>query len=131
MKKYSQSLKVRSYELDILGHVNNATYLNYLEYCRVATLEDVGLPFEKYVEQGIFIVIAEINIKYLVPAFLGDELEITLETIKVGRSSFTFKQEIYNKANSKKIVDAQLIAVFIDKTGKPIPVDEKFKKAFM
>jgi len=39
MKKFTQSLKVRSYELDSQGHVNYAVYLNYLEYARVSVLE--------------------------------------------------------------------------------------------
>jgi len=39
MKRYVQTLKVRSYELDAQGHVNYAVYLNYCEYSRVATME--------------------------------------------------------------------------------------------
>ena len=64
MKKFTQSLKVRSYELDIQGHVNYAVYLNYLEYARVAALEQVGLRFDDYIKKGIYIVIVEVNIKF-------------------------------------------------------------------
>jgi YbgC/YbaW family acyl-CoA thioester hydrolase len=130
MKKFTQSLKVRSYELDIQGHVNYAVYLNYLEYARVAALEQVGLRFEDYIKKGIYIVIVEVNIKYLAPATLGDELEITLEGISPGRTSATFKQEIFNIKTGKKIVEAELVGVFINKEGKPIPIDDDFKKAF-
>ena len=130
MKKFTQSLKVRSYELDFQGHVNYAVYLNYLEYARVAALEQVGLRFEDYIKKGIYIVIVEVNIKYLAPATLGDELEITLEGISPGRTSATFKQEIFNTKTGKKIVEAELVGVFINKEGKPIPIDDDFKKAF-
>lgn len=130
MKKYSQRLKVRSYELDAQGHVNYAVYLNYCEFCRVATLEQVGLPFESYLAAGKFIVIAEANLKYLIPAFLGDELEITLEGINAGRTNLTFKQEIFNVKSQKKIFSATMRAVFINSQGRPIPMDETFKKIF-
>jgi len=130
MKKFSQSLKVRSYELDAQGHVNYAVYLNYLEYARVAALEQVGLRFDDYFKRGIYIVIVEVKIKYLAPATLGDELEITLEGISQGRTSATFKQEIFNIKTGKKVVDAELVGVFINKEGKPIPLEEEFKKAF-
>ncbi|MDZ7340856.1 MAG: acyl-CoA thioesterase [candidate division KSB1 bacterium] len=130
MKKFSQSLKVRSYELDAQGHVNYAVYLNYLEYARVAALEQVGLRFDDYFKQGIYIVIVEVKIKYLAPATLGDELEITLEGVRLGRTSATFKQEIFNIQTGKKIVEAELVGVFINRAGKPIPIDEKFKQAF-
>lgn len=130
MKKFTQSLKVRSYELDLQGHVNYAVYLNYLEYARVAALEQVGLRFDDYLKRGIYIVIVEIKIKYLAPATLRDELEITLEGVSPGRTSATFKQEIFNIKTGKKIVEAELAGVFINKEGKPIPIDEEFKKVF-
>ena len=104
MKKFSQSLKVRSYELDAQGHVNYAVYLNYLEYCRVTTMEELGIPFEDYIKRGIYIVIVEANLKYMAPAFLGNELEITLEGQNAGRSSLTFRQEIFEKSTNKKIL---------------------------
>ena len=128
MRKFSHSLKVRSYELDSQGHVNYAVYLNYLEYARVTALEEAGLRFDDYIKKGINIVIVEVKIKYLAPATLGDELEITLEGVKMGHSSATFKQEIFNTKTDKKIVDAELVGVFINKEGKPIPIDEDFKK---
>jgi len=130
MKKFTQLLKVRSYELDAQGHVNYAVYLNYLEYARVCALEQVGLRFDDYIKRGIYIVIAEVVIKYLAPATLGDELEITLEGISLGRTSARFKQEIFNLKTGKKIVEAELAGVFINREGKPIPIDEEFKRAF-
>ena len=130
MKKYSQTMKVRSYELDSQGHVNYAVYLNYCEYSRVAALEKAGLPFEELHKREKFIVIIEVNIKYLASAFLGDELEVTLEGIKAGRTSMTFKQAIFNKKSNKKIVEAQMVAVFVNKQGRPIAMDEDFKSVF-
>lgn len=130
MKKFTQSLKVRSYELDFQGHVNYAVYLSYLEYARVTALEQAGLRFDDYIKRGVNIVIVEVRIKYLAPATLGDELEITLEGISLGRTSATFKQEIINVKTGKKIIEAELAGVFINKEGKPIPIDERFKAAF-
>ena len=130
MKKYAHSIKVRSYELDSQGHVNYAVYLNYCEHSRVETLAQAGMSFDDFIKTGRFIVIAEANLKYIAPAFLGDELEITLEGIKAGKTNITFKQEIYNKKANKKIFEATMRAVFINEQGKPIPMDEEFKKVF-
>jgi len=130
MKKYKHKIKVRSYELDSQGHVNYAVYLSYCEYSRVTTLEEHSLPFDDYINRGQFIVIASANIKYIAPAFLGDELEITLEGTKVGRTSMTFKQEIFNTKTKKKIFEATMVGVFINEKGRPVAMDEKFKKLF-
>jgi YbgC/YbaW family acyl-CoA thioester hydrolase len=131
MKKFSQKLKVRSYELDAQGHVNYAVYLSYLEYARVATMEDLGIPFQEYLQAGKYVVIAEIRMKYLAPATLGDELEITLEGINAKRTSLTFKQEIFNTKTGKKVLAAELVAVFINREGKPVPIYEDFREAFL
>ncbi len=131
MKKFTQKLKVRSYELDAQGHVNYAVYLNYLEYARVATMEELGIPFQDFLQRGKGVVIVEAHLKYLKPATLGDELEITLEAIKAGRSSLTFRQDIFHVQTGAKILSGELTAVFVDRAGKPIPMDEKFRKAFL
>ncbi|MBN2012573.1 acyl-CoA thioesterase [candidate division KSB1 bacterium] len=130
MKRFSQRLKVRSYELDAQGHVNYAVYLNYLEYCRVLTLEQVGLPFEAFIAKGTFIIIAEVHAKYLAPAFLGDELDVTMEALTAGRTSMTFRQDVINVKSGKTIFTADIVAVFINKAGKPIAMDDEFRKVF-
>ena len=38
--------------------------------------------------------------------------------------------EIQNEKNSKKILEAQMVAVFINKEGKPVVMDEEFKDMF-
>ncbi len=131
MKKFSQRLKVRSYELDAQGHVNYAVYLSYLEYARVATMEQIGIPFQDYFRKGTGIVIAEAHIKYLRPATLGDELEITLEGMNAGKTSLTFRQEIFNTRTGKKLFEGELVAVFLNKDGKPTTMDEDFREAFL
>ena len=131
MKTFSQRLKVRSYELDAQGHVNYAVYLSYLEYARVATMEQLGIPFQEYFRKGTGIVIAEAHIKYLQPARLGDELEITLEGMEAGKTSLTFKQDIFNVKTGKKLLEGKLVAVFLDRRGRPTPMDEDFREAFL
>jgi YbgC/YbaW family acyl-CoA thioester hydrolase len=131
MKKFSQKLKVRSYELDAQGHVNYAVYLSYLEYARVATMEQLGIPFQDYFQKGTGIVIVEAHIKYLHPATLGDELEITLEGMNPGKTSLTFRQDIFNTRSGKKLFEGKLVAVFLNREGRPIQMDEAFRQAFL
>ena len=38
----SYEVEVRSYELDVYNHVNNAVYLNWLEHGRSKLLQDKG-----------------------------------------------------------------------------------------
>ena len=75
-EKYMVQLKVRNYHCDSYGHVNNAQYLILLEEARTQFMEDLGCPLENYLEQGLYITVTEIHIKYRKPAVMGDRLEV-------------------------------------------------------
>ena len=53
MEEFVTTLKVRSYECDIYGHVNNAVYLQYCEAARVEFLESLGYDLQK-LKEAIF-----------------------------------------------------------------------------
>jgi len=130
MKRYTQIVKVRSYELDAQGHVNYAVYLNYLEYARVTIMERLGLPFDEFIRRGTYVVIAEAHLKYLRPARLGDNLSVTLEGLKAGRTGMSFRQDIFIEGTGHRVLEAELRAVFIDGKGRPIPIPDDFREAF-
>jgi acyl-CoA thioester hydrolase len=126
-KKLSVKLRVRSYELDSYGHVNNATYLQYLEYARVEYMKQFGINFkEELREYRFFVVNASLNFK--APAFLDDELEIAGSIKKIGNTSFTIKQDIYQTGTNALVLDADVTMVFIDTAGKPAAIPDSFRE---
>ena len=76
---FTSTLRVRSYELDSNGHVNNAVYLGYIE--EIATLHAEALGFGRAWADanGGMWVVRRHDITYLLPAGYGDELELTTE----------------------------------------------------
>jgi YbgC/YbaW family acyl-CoA thioester hydrolase len=130
-KIFSTKVHVRSYELDWNGHVNNAVFLSYFEHGRVQALAEIGLPWEVMMKKGIFVVVANVTMAFQAPAFLGQELEITVEAVKVGNSSITLKQMVQNRSTDKTCVEGEVVGVFINAAGKPIAVPEEIRKAFM
>ena len=50
--KHITELSVRSYECDSYGHVNNAVYLNYLEFARMDFLDASGFRYKDFVAAG-------------------------------------------------------------------------------
>ncbi len=124
-------INVRSYELDSMGHVNHSVYANYYEYGRVEYMNKAGLRFDSLIKDNTYPVIVNININYKKSAKLYDELEIRGKFVNVGNTSVTMKQEIVNVDTNQTISDSTSTYVFINgKTEKPIPVPEKFIKAF-
>ena len=68
---FELAFKVRDYECDIQGIVNNAVYQNYLEHTRHEFLEFVGLNFARMHDDGIDAVVIRVEIDYKAPLKSG------------------------------------------------------------
>jgi acyl-CoA thioester hydrolase len=126
-------LEVRTYENDSYGHVNNAVYLNYLEYARGRLLADNGFDYGACVAAGYGIWIARIEIDYKAPARYGDLLRV--ETEAVGRKATygVFRQSIFKlDAGAKSpILSAQALVkwAFVDAaSGRPTRVPPEWDR---
>ena len=114
------TLTVRSYECDSYGHVNNANYLNYLEFARYELLKDVGFDYTAMLKAGYGIYVARIEIDYKKPAVTGDELFIKSWPVTKGAASGIIVQEI--RRGDDLVVAAKVTWVFVDSRGMPIKV---------
>ncbi len=124
-------ITVRSYEIDILGHVNNSVYLNYLEHARVEYLRKAGVPFESFFHEGIYPLVANVNINYKKPAVVNDNLEIVGKFVKIGRTSVTIEMNINNIDSNEIICESISTYVFVDvKKNKPTAIPKRFLNAF-
>ena len=70
---FEQKMKVRDYECDLQGIVNNANYQHYIEHTRHEYLTSRGISFAKMHAEGIDAVVARITISYKTPLTSGDE----------------------------------------------------------
>jgi len=122
-------LKVRTYECDSYGHVNNAVYLNYLEYGRVELLGERGLPLEKIKKKGVLIVIRRIEIDYKAAAREGDELVVRTYLKGHTKMKGIFCQEILKKSDHTVVAKADVTWVFTDLNGRLVPIPEFFRDA--
>lgn len=126
-KKLSARLRVRSYELDGYGHVNNATYLQYLEFARGEYMKQMGLLFKHDMEDKIRFFVVNATLSFKAPASIDQELDIIGKVSKIGNSSFSIKQDIYNTENNIHVLDAEVTIVFIDERSRPTRIPEKYR----
>ncbi len=126
--KHRIKFKVRFSDLDAMGHVNNSTFLTYLEEARIAYFNDVlALPKDS-LDFGALI--ARIEIDYLHQISIGDELEILTRISEFGNKSATVENIILIINNQKELSAATAVTklVYYDyKKRETIKIPEEVK----
>lgn len=109
-------LKVRDYEVDSQGIVNNANYLHYLEHTRHEFCEARGFTFRDMQRQGIDPVVTKIEIEYRTPLRLGETMQSKLWIERKG-VRFIFHQDIF--APDGSVAVSALVSVVALREGRP------------
>lgn len=107
---YELQMKVRDYECDIQGIVNNANYQHYLEHTRHQFLLSLGVNFVEMHTRGIDAVVARINIQFKTPLKSDDDFVSKLYLKKDGLR-YVFFQDIYRASDNKLVIKAQVDTV--------------------
>jgi acyl-CoA thioester hydrolase len=112
------SLQVRTYECDSYGHVNNANYLNYLEFARYEFLKTVQFDYPAMIKAGYGIYVARVEIDYKKPALADDILLIKSWPVKKGAVSGVIAQQIWR--GEDLLAEARVTWAFVDSRGMPV-----------
>ncbi len=70
------TFKVRHYECDVFGHLNNANYARYMEEAAFEASASVGYDKARYDSMGYLWLAYETEIEYLLPVVYGDTVEV-------------------------------------------------------
>ena len=125
-------LKVRDYECDLQGIVNNANYQHYLEHARHEFLLQAGISFAQLHQEGTDAVVARLNMQFKTPLTSQDEYVCRLNIKKDG-IKYVFLQDIFRLPDEKLCVRAQVDTVCITngKLQTTTPLDHLFEPYFM
>jgi len=130
---YTCTVSVRSYECDSYGHVNNAVYLNYLEYARDEYLKDIGVSIPELRASGFGLLVAKISIEYRLPAFTDEFLTINTSALRQTLVGGVLRQVITraaadNGAKPLVVAEADVTWVCVDSRGRPVRLPAAFHR---
>ena len=112
---FSWPVRVYWEDTDGGGVVYHASYLRFIERARTEWLRQRGVEQQKLRdEHDILFVVNEIDIRFLLPARLDEELLATIESFTRRSASMTFSQCILRPADGARIVEARVRAACID-----------------
>jgi acyl-CoA thioester hydrolase len=117
--RFVLNMKVRDYECDAQGIVNNAVYLNYLEHCRHEFLLTSGIDFNRLTREKVFLVVVRSEIDYKLPLHGGDPFWIGLNLERVSPLRFAFLQDIYRHPDQRLALAARTIGTVLNVRGRP------------
>lgn len=98
--RHSIPVQMRFADIDILGHVNNGAYLQYMDLAKVRYFSEIlGDTLDWHKET---LVVANINCSFIAPTFWGEQIsvETTLESMSV--HSLVLLQRVTNTGGEEK-----------------------------
>lgn len=101
-------------DIDAAGHVNNATYANYIEDAAIQAARAVGWPLARMQAEHLAAMARRHRIEYRQQAALDDELLITTYLSDVRRSTVTRHYKIERPADGTLILQAYSVWMAVD-----------------
>jgi acyl-CoA thioester hydrolase len=124
---FRMPLQLRWRDLDAFNHVNNSTFLTYLEEARIRWFESIG---EDWVTETFAPLLAAVQLNYRQPIPYPADVAVELFVDKVGNSSITIGHAIASANGSALYCDGHVVAVWIDRASqRPCPLPDGIRRA--
>jgi acyl-CoA thioester hydrolase len=78
-----------------MGRVHHANYINYFEIGRTELLRSMGHSYRQVEEEGFYLVVAEISVRYLLPAQYDDLLTLRTAVLSARGARIEHEYQIF------------------------------------
>ena len=112
-------LKVRDYECDLQGIVNNGVYFNYLEHARHEFLHANNIDFAALAAKKINLVVVRSELDFKTSLVPGDEFYVEVKPKRLSKIKFGFRQRVIRKSDEKVALEALIIGTSVNERGRP------------
>lgn len=119
---------VYPFECDSYGHLNQASCLALLERARWDAFAQ-GPGMDVFKRHGVWPAARRTTIEYRAAAYAGDVLRVEMAVTDRGTTSFTMRHTARRAGDDVVIVEAEMVFVCIDRTGRPAPIPEEIARA--
>jgi len=111
--------KVRDYECDMQGVVNNGVYQNYLEHARHEFLHSRGISFADVTAAGIHLVVVRAELDYKKSLLSNDRFIVRSLVRPISRIRFEFQQDIFRLPDESLMLAARITGTSLNEKGRP------------
>ena len=118
------SIRVRYAETDRMNVVHHSHYLVWFESARILMLDEIGIPYRKIEERGLYIPVLAAGIDYKRSAYFDDHLQVHLFMYQKPRARFQIHYEV--RREEVLIATGTTTHGFMDKLGKGLRPPKDF-----
>ena len=119
-------IELRWRDLDAFNHVNNATFMTYLEEARIRWFESLD---EEWVTEATAPLLAAVQMNYRQPIPYPGSIAVELTADRVGTSSVTLGHRITSDDGRVLHADGHVVMVWIARaSGRPTPLPDAVRR---
>jgi acyl-CoA thioester hydrolase len=119
------TIRVRYAETDKMGLLHHANYLVYFEQARTDLLRSQGLTYREMEDQGFFLVITNLEVKYRSPARYDDML--TVKTTVARTTAIRIEHTYEVSCAGRPVAEGRTTLACVDREGKPQALPDWFQ----
>jgi acyl-CoA thioester hydrolase len=124
---FSLDMPVRWRDMDALAHVNNASYLGYVEEARVGWFQSLSSDWSGAPSSPVM---AAVTMNYRKPARWPESLRVELFAERVGSKSLTLGHRIVSTTEAGVVyADGSTVLVWVEASGASVPLPVQIRRA--
>jgi acyl-CoA thioester hydrolase len=120
-RAHRAGIQMRYGDIDTMGHLNNAVYVQYLETSRILLMRDLGVPDDE--DRSV---IARLELDYQREIRLGQDVVVETLVERLGHTSWTLLSRV--TADGVPCTYARTVQVRVDAALKPAPLPEVLRQ---
>ena len=127
--RFYHPIEVRYGDLDPQAHVNNASFLTYMEQARIAYIQALGL-WDGRTFMDIGIILAEAQVVYKAPIYYGQKVRAGVRVSKLGTKSLTMEYVLEDDVSGLYLATGKTVLVTYDyHQACSIPIPDGWRQA--
>ncbi len=123
---FTHKLQTRWRDCDAFRHINNATYLSYIEDARLELMRRWGIT-----QDGKSVIVASVKIDYYKQVVHPTKLIIGQQVSRLGNKSFDITSIVFNRDTNEAVCESVITIVCFDfSTNMTVPVYNEVKEDY-
>lgn len=128
---HETTFKIRTFHTDAFRHVNNSKFLELLEEARWQFAEHIGL-IPLLTENNLGFIIVDMNVRFRVPVFEGETIQVCTSLITLGSASGDVKQMVHKQGDKQVALKSLYHFILINRnTGQSVPIESEIRDLLM